>query len=73
MNLFYKRKLLQNGRKYQYPSCCIYEFIRTIDVGLNNKSKEQIQASRLKKGFVPCKNHSLLLLKGVITINQLIK
>lgn len=63
--------MVDNGEYYGYPKCCIKEFIKDLDKGLNLVNrKNRIKAG--KNGFIPCRRHAALINNNKIKISSLI-
>lgn len=56
------------GEYFGYPQCCIDEFGRNP---LNQRLEEQNVASN-GTGFIPCKMHAIMILRGKIQLKDLI-
>ena len=61
--------LLEKGKYYGYPMCCIQAFIKTYPT--NSVTSDQIKASKYT-GFIPCVKHTEEILAGKIQLEHLI-
>ena len=55
------------GIYYGYPKCCIEYFISNVD----KKNKDNIMVAN-DTGFIPCDNHTELIMKKKLKLNDLI-
>jgi len=59
----------EKGKYYGYPQCCIDAFCNRIDLNLT-PAQEQVLDNH---GFIPCHDHALMVVKGEVTLESLIK
>ena len=64
------------GRAFGYPDCCIEEFIQDLKImdesGVDVRNNDQIDIARRTMGFVPCKNHTEMIINGHTTPEDLV-
>ncbi len=68
--------LLKHGLYFGYPSCCITDFIFNSQRFYRNKRTiySKLAANKVGQfGFMPCKEHCILILENKINIDSLIK
>jgi len=64
--------MLNTGRYYGYPECCIKQLIDDCNIGIKFVDrKNRLKAS--KNGFVPCSKHADLINNNKISISSIIK
>ena len=62
----YREHHTKNGRRFGYPKCCVESFC-------NGHSYSKIQNKvHGSTGFIPCMAHAQQILKGEITLSDLI-
>ncbi len=61
--------LLEKGKYYGYPMCCIQAFIKTYPT--NSVTEAQVRASKYT-GFIPCVKHTEQILAGILQLEDLI-
>lgn len=59
----------KQGEFFGYPTCCVKAFLRRVS-GKKTRD-EQLQAARA--GFIPCFKHANKILKGEISLDNIIE
>jgi hypothetical protein len=58
----------ENGKYFGYPQCCIDEFCNRDSLELSVEQESVID----NHGFIPCQEHSVMILQGKTTLKDLI-
>jgi len=70
-------KIVEYGKIFGYPDCCIREFILDSsminNLGIDRRNKTQIKVAVSTHGFVPCKEHARLIRKKKTTPEDLVR
>ena len=70
MLIAHRKKLIENGKKYGYPDCCIKQFVN-MAITNNCPSRIQIKISN-NSGYIPCSYCCWKVLSKQINLNDLI-
>ena len=71
-----EEQIIEYGKAFGYPSCCIEEFVRDTDIlhatGKDIRNEWQKEIARSTYGFVPCKKHAAMIAHGKITAEDIV-